>query len=42
MIDMLTRYGMLDYHYWMWITAMLFIVTVLRDMFDNRSCVRSR
>ena len=36
MFDLLTKYGMLDYHYWMWITAMLFVVTVVRDMTAGR------
>jgi hypothetical protein len=42
MLELLTTYGMLDYRYWMWITAMIFIVTVFRDMIDDRRCVRSR
>jgi hypothetical protein len=33
---------MTDYHYWMWITAILFLVTVVRDMVEERSMARSR
>ncbi len=42
MLDILNKYGMLDFHYWMWIAASLFLVTVLRDMLEERSCARSR
>lgn len=42
MLEFLRQYGMLDYHYWMWITASLFLVTILRDVLDERSCARTR
>jgi hypothetical protein len=42
MIEYLTRFGMLDYHYWMWIAATLFLVTVFRDMLAERSMARTR
>jgi hypothetical protein len=40
MIELLSRYGLLDYNYWMWTTAALFILTVLRDMVNNSPCAR--
>jgi hypothetical protein len=42
MLEYLTWFGMTDYHYWMWIAATLFLVTVVRDMLQERSMVRSR
>jgi hypothetical protein len=42
MLDYLTKFGMMDYHYWMWVAASLFLVTVLRDMLAERSMVRTR
>lgn len=40
MFEFLSQYGMLDYHYWMWIAATLFVITVMRDMLDNRAWAR--
>jgi hypothetical protein len=37
MFDLLSTYGMLDYQYWMWIAATLFVITVLRDIVRERS-----
>ncbi len=37
MFDLLNTYGMLDFQYWMWIAAALFVVTVLRDIVKERS-----
>ncbi len=42
MLDYLSTFGMTDYHYWMWVAATLFLVTVLRDMLEERSMVRTR
>jgi hypothetical protein len=36
MFDLLNTYGMLDYQYWTWLAAALFVITVLRDMIGDR------
>ena len=42
MFDYLNNYGMLDYHYWTGIAAALFVMTVLRDMIQDRSWAGGR
>jgi hypothetical protein len=37
MLDLLSTYGMLDYQFWSWLAAGLFIITVLRDVIRERS-----
>ena len=42
MLEILNTYGLLDYSYWSWIAAMLFVVTVLRDVIEDRSWAGGR
>jgi hypothetical protein len=42
MFEYLNNYGMLDYHYWTGIAAALFVMTVLRDMIQDRSWAGGR
>ncbi len=32
MFELLAQYGLLDFNYWMWVTAAFFVLTVLRDI----------
>ncbi|MGC8639059.1 MAG: hypothetical protein ACP5XB_04190 [Isosphaeraceae bacterium] len=42
MYEILYNHGMLDYHYWTGIAAALFVITVLRDMIQDRSWAGGR
>ena len=42
MFDLLSTYGILDYQYWIWIAATLFVITVLRDLVKDRPWADSR
>jgi hypothetical protein len=42
MMDFLSNYGMLDYHYWTGIASALFVMTVLRDVIQDRSWAGGR
>jgi len=35
--ELLSHYGLLDFNYWMWVTATFFILTVLRDILVGSS-----
>jgi hypothetical protein len=40
MFELISRYGLLDPHYWMWVTAAFFILTVVRDIVMGSPCAR--
>lgn len=42
MFDLMRYYGLVDCHYWATIAAGLFVVTVLRDMMQDRSWAGGR
>jgi hypothetical protein len=42
MFDLLNTYGLLDYQYWIWLAASLFVITVLRDLIKEPSWAEGR